>query len=104
MKTYKNIFGSLILAVVLLASCRDESKIIYDTSKLPTGVYARLLSSPPSDVDPTAATFDATAFPFTAEVVGVSAAADITSFDVQVRLLDKDAKVLKAYVSLGSIT
>jgi hypothetical protein len=104
MKNNKNIFGSLILALVLLAACRDDSKIIYDTSKLPTGAYVRLLSQPPSDVDPTTTTFDGTAFPFTAEVVGVSSPSDITSFDVKVRLIDKDAKVLKPYVALGSIT
>jgi len=93
---------ALMLAAGLIFSCRDESKIVYDTAKLPEGAYARMLAEPPSNIDQTA--FDAYSFPFTAEVVGAGSLAGVKSLDIQVRYLNDTSGVVKAFVSLGSIT
>jgi len=94
---------ALMLAVGLILSCRDDNKIIYDTSKLPAGAYARMLNQPPGDVDMTA--FDASSFPFQAEVVGVgSSISAVKSLDIEVRYLNDTSGVVKDYVALGSIT
>ena len=94
---------SLVLTFGLLTSCKDESKWVYDTSKLPAGAYARMLALAPSTA--AIATFDATDFPFQAEISGVSTAAQVTSLDIQVRYLNgADGTVIKDYAALGSIT
>jgi len=108
MKTFmkKNQYKySLLLVVVLglLASCKDESKWVYDTTKLPTGAYARMLASPPAT--DTIPSFDATDFPFQAEISGVKTADQVTSLAIQVRYLNgADGTVIKNYASLGTIT
>jgi len=95
----------LLLVPIAVMSCRDESKVIYDTSKLPTGAYARMLALPPATASVVQATFATTDFPFQAEVDGVGAnASAVTSLDVKVQLLDPNGVVLKPYVPLGSIT
>jgi len=92
----------LVIALGFFASCKDESLWVYDTTKLPTGAYARMLATPPAaDTIPN---FDATDFPFQAEVEGVTSAAQVASLDIQVRYLNgSDGSVIKDYVSLGSI-
>jgi len=93
----------LVIALGLLASCKDESLWVYDTTKLPTGAYARMLATPPAT--DTIPSFGATDFPFQAEISGVKSADQVTSLDIQVRYLNgSDGSVIKDYVSLGSIT
>jgi hypothetical protein len=99
----KNIY--LIIAgliLVSLVSCRDDSKMVYDTSKLPTGAYVRNLTLPPDAI--TIASFPTADFTFKAEIVGVNSGADVTSLDIQVRYIDSNGSPIKDYVALGSIT
>jgi hypothetical protein len=93
----------LVIALGFIVSCKDESLWVYDTTKLPLGAYARMLMSPPAaDTIPS---FDATDFPFQAEIDGVTSADQVTSLDIQVRYLKgSDGSVIKDYVSLGAIT
>lgn len=94
-----------IFLLVIIASCRDESKIVYDPSKIPSGAYARMLALPPANASISQATFDATNFPFQAEVVGVGTnATAIQSLTVSVRYLNDSSVVVKPLVLLGSIT
>jgi hypothetical protein len=93
-----------VLIIVVVISCRDESKVIYDTSKLPTGNYARMLALPPDNIDGTISTFKTTTFNFQAEISGASAPSDVKSLDIKVRYLNDKGKVVLDYKALGSIT
>jgi hypothetical protein len=104
MKTTRILFLSAVAAsVVYLSACKDESKWVYDTSRLPPGAYARMLAVPPAT--DTIPSFDTTSFPFEAEVSGVTSADQVASLVIQVRYLKgSDGSTIKDFVSLGSIT
>lgn len=94
---------TMAAAMVYLGSCKDESKWVYDTSRLPSGAYARMLAVPP--VMDTIPSFDTTSFPFQAEISGVTSGDQVTSLDIQVRYLrGSDGATIKDYTPLGSIT
>ncbi|MBS1488984.1 MAG: hypothetical protein JSS93_00480 [Bacteroidetes bacterium] len=102
----KKIYNPILLsffAMILTMACRDESKIIYDTAKLPSGVYARMLAVPPGTA--VISSFDATNFPFQVEVVGVGVNSNaIKQLTINVRYLNDTSGVVKPVVSLGSVT
>lgn len=102
MKTKTFLLTAITVSVVYLNSCKDESKWVYDTSRLPAGAYARMLGTPP--VTDTIPSFDTTSFTFIAEISGVTSASEVGSLDIQVRYLKgSDGSPIKDFVSLGSI-
>ena len=104
-RTYLNELLLSIFLLGIIASCRDESKIIYDPTKIPSGAYARMLAVPPDTVKLAQAIFDATVFPFHVEVVGVGTnVSAIQSLTVNVRYLNDTLAVVKPVVSLGGVT
>lgn len=102
MRNQSTIIIALALITMFSFSCRDESKIIYDTAKLPTGAYVRNLTLPPDAV--AIASFNGTDFIFKAEIVGVASGSDVTSLDIKVRYIDANGSAIKDYVALGSIS
>jgi hypothetical protein len=102
MKTTTVFFLAAMASLVCLLSCKDESKWVYDTSKLPMGVYARMLVMPPAT--DTIPSFDTTTFSFQAEISGVTSADQVNALDIQVRYLKgADGSVIKDYIPMTSI-
>jgi hypothetical protein len=114
MNSIKYKFLLAMAASVILMSCRDDSKIIYDYSKFEVGAYARMLLVPAdATIEPgitysplneaPLASFESTAFNFFPEITGAPVS-NIASFNISVRLLDKDSNEKKSKVAVGSIT